>query len=125
MFLVGVMTRQRWLALLACCFLWACSGEEGPHILYEQDVQSLDNPFPDMRLVQDGRLLFRPQWYRPCMMDKALNGGMVRLLDGLADEARTLAGFGNMTPMLLLSSEPLDAASFDTFVARLQKTDSG
>jgi len=118
------MVRKIWGTAIVVALLTGC-GPEGAHILYEQDVQSLDNPLPDLRLRKDGVFMLRPQWYRPFMMDKALNARMARLLDGWADQARSLKGFGNLGTTLLRTSEPVTAESFENAVARLQKTDDG
>ena len=113
---------RRLLTWLLAGVLVACGSAEGPHLLWEKDFQSLDNPFPDLRLVQNGTTHLRPQWYRPFMMDKALNGRMVRLLDAWSDEMREVAGLGNLNLTLLRTSEPIDVKSFEGAVFRLRKS---
>jgi hypothetical protein len=121
------MKRHALFARVSLVGLWMACGTvpEPAHLLYEQDAQSLDNPLPDLRLVQDGHFVPRPGWYRPFMMEKALNGRMVKMLEGWAEGARSVQGVGNLGPTLLRVSEPVDKASFVGKVLRLRRVGEG
>lgn len=100
-------------------------GEEPPHLLYSADPQSLENPFPEARLLRDGAMQFRPDWFRPFLLPKSLTPKMATFLGGYANAASSLDGFGNFGATLLRVSEPVDPTSVDGIAARLRKTDHG
>lgn len=112
--------------LCALALLVACSGPEPEHFLWSEDPHSLENPFPDARLLTAGGAELRADFYRPFLMPKALTGGTRRLFDRYITDGRTqLHGVGNFAPTLLLPSVPLDPASVPGHFARLRKTASG
>lgn len=103
----------------ACLALCAC-GPEGPHLLWSLDASSLDNPFPDARLLEGGGVRFRDGWYKPFLPAKAQSGRMRGFLDGHSRLAATeIFGVGNVGPTLLKGSEPFDPASLAGSFARL------
>jgi hypothetical protein len=99
---------------------------QAPHLLWSADPQSLDNPFPDQRLIADGALTLRPSWYQPFLAKKALTAKSKKFFEatGAALQAEVHT-FGNFGGTVLLPSEPIDPASLEGHVARLQKTASG
>lgn len=97
------------------------AGPEGPHLLWVDDAQSLENPFPDARIAG-----FRTDFYRPFMLPKAITGKTKTFFKAYATAAATeLTGFGNFGPVLLRTSVPVDPASLAGTVARLRKTATG
>lgn len=119
------MARYVSLGLLFCL---ACGrGPEPEHLLWSADAQSLDNPFPDVRLLTaSGGAELRADYYRPFLMKKAQTAKARTLFELYATNARTdVNGFGNFAPTLLRSSAPLDPASLPGHFARLRKTASG
>jgi hypothetical protein len=66
--------------LVPVLFLLACgpasTPAEPPHFLWSADAQSLDNPFPDERLLGTGAL--RPKWYQPFLPPKAITAKSAR-----------------------------------------------
>lgn len=92
-------------------------------MLWSQDAQSLDNPFPDPRFITDAGVQLRAGWYRPFLPRKALTTRLRALFDGAATQAAELAGFGNFGPVLLRTSEPVDPATLPGRFARLAKRD--
>lgn len=104
----------------------ACGGPEPEHFLWVADAQSLDNPFPDARLLTGTGAELRADYYRPFLMPKAITAGAKMLFARYATDARTeLHGFGNFSPTLLRTSAPVDPASLPGHFARLRKTASG
>jgi hypothetical protein len=99
---------------------------EAPHLLWSADAQSLDNPFPDQRLITNGALTLRKNWYQPFLANKALTAKSKKFFEatGAALEADVHA-FGTFGGTLVLPSAPLDPASLTGHVARLQMTASG
>jgi hypothetical protein len=115
------------LALLALA-LSACgspSQPEPPHLLYAADPKSLDNPFPDARLLTGQGLELSPDWYRPYLLPRALTPKMVELLNQYTVAARDLDGLGNFGTTLLRPSVPVDAASLKGVAARLVRSGDG
>ncbi len=99
---------------------------EPAHVLWEADAQSLDNPFPDARLLSASGAALRPDFYRPFMMAKAITGKTKTFFKTYTTSAATeVQGFGNFGPVLLRTSVPVDAASLPGSVARLRKTAAG
>ncbi|MBI3184226.1 MAG: hypothetical protein HYZ28_19000 [Myxococcales bacterium] len=120
------VNRLALLPPLAALALVACpEPKEPPHLLYSQDPHSLDNPFPDLRLVGEGGMAFRPDWYKPFLMPKAQTATFREFLRGYADTASQVKGVGNFGPTLLRSSEPVDPSSIAGTAARLLETDTG
>lgn len=109
------------LAVAAALLLCAC-GPEGPHLSWSDDVASLDNPFPDVRMLQSGGgARFRDGWYRPFLPAKAQSARMRAFLDAQGQRALDeVFGFGNVGPVLVRASAPLDKASLAGRFARLE-----
>lgn len=98
---------------------------EPPHLLYSTDVASLDNPFPDARLVGPG-FGARPGWYLPWLHPKAQTTKVTKLLDGWAQRsAAEVTAVGAFSPTLLRASVPFEPASVRGSVARLVKVGDG
>ncbi|MBX5482577.1 MAG: hypothetical protein IRZ16_12175 [Myxococcaceae bacterium] len=120
------MDRRCLPALAVALLAGACSPPvppppEPPHLLYSLDVASLDNPFPDARLLTaDGmRLDLRKDWYRPFLMKKAITAQVADLLDVYTRTAIELHGANNFGPTLLRPSVPVDRSSLAGHAARL------
>ena len=47
------------------------AGAEPPHLLWSADAQSLDNPFPDTRLITATGVALRADFYKPFMLPKS------------------------------------------------------
>lgn len=117
--------RSSLVLVLLCCGP-APQKVEPPHLLWENDAQSLDNPFPDVRLLDGRGAALRPDYYRPFMMQKALTAKMVEVFKGYAASAATqVHGFGNFGLTLLRTSVPVDPASLSGTAVRLKKTGTG
>jgi hypothetical protein len=102
------------------------AGVEGPHILWTADAQSLDNPFPDARLLTATGASLRTDFYKPFMLPKAITGKTKTFFATYKTAAETeVAGFGNFGPVLVRTSVPVDPASLPGLVARLKKTATG
>ncbi len=114
---------MRPLLVVLTAALTACGPPppEPPHVLWSDDVQSLDNPFPDARFVTDAGVQLRANWYRPFLPRTALTARLRALFDGATAQATELRGFGNFAPVLLRTSEPVDPASLPGHFARLEK----
>lgn len=112
------------LALLAACPAPPPKAEP-PHLLYEQDAASVDNPFPDLRFLTSDGFSMRADYFRPFMAPKALNGAMVHLLNDWAVRAAGIEGVGNFGITLLRTSEAVDPASLSGIASRLRVTDDG
>ena len=87
----------------------------GPHALWSEDPESLDNPFPDGRLASpDGGNGVRPRFWTPFLPASDETEGDP-LLDGyfgrLGQTFATVSGFGNYGGQLVRFSGPVDAAS--------------
>lgn len=111
--------------LLLAALVAACGPPppEPPHVLWSADSLSLDNPFPDPRFVTDAGVQLRPNWYRPFLPRTALTARLRGLFDGATAQATELTGFGNFAPVLLRTSEPVDATTLAGRFARLAKRD--
>ncbi|MHB8873705.1 MAG: alpha/beta hydrolase family protein [Myxococcaceae bacterium] len=99
--------------------------KEPPHLLYEQDAQSLDNPFPDLRLVSSRGFEVRPDWYKPFLMPKAATAKMREFFAAYGASAVQVKGVGNFGSTLLRVSEAVDPSTIGGTVARLRKTADG
>ncbi len=108
------------LALSACV-----PAPPPPHLLYDVDPQSLDNPFPDVRLLTDSGLSMRPDWYRPFLMQKAQTQRVREFLRAYGESAASIRGVGNFGPTLLRPSEPVEPSSVKGTVSRLVKVGDG
>ncbi|MBS1148417.1 MAG: Extracellular lipase, Pla/cef family [Myxococcaceae bacterium] len=101
-------------------------GVEPAHLSWSEDAQSLENPFPDTRLLTATGAALRADFYRPFMLPRAITGKAKTFFNGYVTAAATeLGGFGNFAPVLLRTSAPVDPASLPGSVARLRKTASG
>lgn len=105
----------------------ACSpAVEPPHLLWSADAQHLDNPFPDERLVTDGRLTLRPRWYQPFLPKAAVTAAATAYFKSVGAQAeREVSSVGAFGATLLLASEPLDATTVAGTAARLVRGDDG
>lgn len=98
-------------ALLAAVFaLAACGPEKGPSLLWSKDVQSLDNPYPDPRLLDAG-LGSRPHFYESFLPADALTTQSRGLFEGWSRKLNTVSGFGNFNAFAIRFSEPPAADS--------------
>lgn len=96
--------------------LGGCTGPEGPRALYTQDPSSLDNPFPDARLMRFGKGLdasVRPRFYEPFLPKVLLTRDVAKFFDGYSVGFAELRGFGNLAATLVRFSEELEAASLE------------
>ncbi len=111
------------LGLFCSVVLCSCAAPvtpESPHLLFSADAQSLDNPFPDARLVQNGTLKLRPRWYAPFLAQKAQTAKAKVLFDTTAEAMEhDVASFGNFSGVLLRASAALDPASVKGHLARV------
>ena len=118
---------MRRLSSLTLLLLCACPATpEPPHFLWSSDAQSLDNPFPDERLIVDGKAALRKGWYRPFFPEEKVtpkSNGYFSLVARQA--AAEVTSFGNFGATLIPASEKLDASSLHGHVARLVKDDNG
>lgn len=95
---------------------------EPPHFLWSADAQSLENPFPDQRLLVDGALTLRPKWYQPFLPPKAITAKSASYFNKIgAQGTRAVTSLSNFGGTLLRVSEPLDPDSVQGSVARLVK----
>jgi len=120
------------VSLRRCCFLslflLACGPApvEPPHFLWTADAQSLENPFPDERLLVDGALTLRPKWYQPFLPPKALTAKSAQYFNKVGAQAvRSVTSLSNFGGVLVRGSEPLDPDSLQGSVARLVKDGAG
>ncbi len=112
--------------LLVACAACGPSGPEGPHLLWSEDVKSLDNPFPDARFLEGGAAQFRAGWYEPFVAPSTLTPRFRRFFDGYSKAAATqVTGFGNFGQTLLRGSERLDRATLAGHVVRLKRSGAG
>jgi pimeloyl-ACP methyl ester carboxylesterase len=96
------------LALVGACEL---GPPEGPHALWSADAASTDNPFPDARLVVDGRVALRKGYFEPFLVDDAATFEAYELFEGYADRYAELEGFGAFAPFFVRLSARVDDAS--------------
>lgn len=130
---VYVARPMRRLVLSLSLVLCACPKEEDPpprpdppHFLWSADAQSLDNPFPDERLIVDGVARFRPRWYRPFLPASAVTTKSGTFFNEMARQASLYVhAFGNFGGTLIPASEALDETTVHGRVARLVKEDAG
>ncbi len=102
------------------------AGVEPAHLLWSADAQSLENPFPDTRLLTATGAALRPDFYKPFMLPKAITPKAKTFFKGYITSAATeVHGFGNFGITLIRTSQPVDPASLAGTVARLRKTASG
>jgi hypothetical protein len=113
---------RRALAVLALAFAACQPAVEPPHLAYEKDPLSTQNPFPDLRLQGSDGFHVRPDWYAPFLPAKAATRKMKDLLGGYANALITVEGVGNFGPTLIPASEKLDRGSLPGSVVRLVKT---
>ncbi len=111
--------------VLSLLLLGCAPAAEGPTLLYSADPQSLDNPFPDGRLVTGQGFTPRADWYRPFLPAKAQTGAMRSYLSTWAEDARELQGLGNFGPVLLRTSVPVDRATLPGAAVRLVREGDG
>jgi len=115
-------------ALLLLVVLASCAppGPEGPHLLWSEDPQSLDNPLPDQRLIVDGAAQLRKGWYEPFTAPSTLTPRFRHFFDGYAKVAPAqVSAFGNFGQTLLRGSEAVDPASLPGRFFRLRKVGEG
>lgn len=122
------MSLRRPLLVLAFV-LCACPGPaeqpEPPHLLYSKDVASLENPFPDLRLVDGEGFHARADWYKAYLPQTAIKAQTVSLLKSWSAAAIDAKGVGNLGLTLLKPSEPLEPASLAGVAARFHDDGSG
>lgn len=116
---------RRALALVALAAAACQPAVEPPHLQYSKDVSSLENPFPDVRLLSSGTFTVREGWYTPFLPPRAATRQMRALLAGYASALTTVEGVGNFGPTLLPASERLDRQSLAGTMVRLVRTESG
>jgi hypothetical protein len=118
------MRRLAVLLLLAACV--PPPAAEPPHFLWTADAQSLDNPFPDQRLLVDGALTLRPRWYQPFLPPKAVTAKSASFFNKVGGQAtRTITALHHVGGTLIRVSEPLDPDSIQGTVARLVREGDG
>lgn len=106
------------LAFIACTPPAVVPPVEPPHFLWSADAQSLDNPFPDERLLATGAL--RTRWYQPFLPEKAITTKSVGYFRKVgAQFSRDVTALGSFGATLLRPSVPLDPDSLSGTVARL------
>jgi hypothetical protein len=116
---------RRALAALVLVLAACQPAVEPPHLQYEKDALSIDNPFPDLRLMQSGAFTVRDNWYVPFLPARATTRQMKQLLGGYARALVTVEGVGNFGPTLLPVSTRVDRTSLAGTMARLVKTPGG
>lgn len=93
---------------------------EPPHFLWSADAQSLDNPFPDERLV--GASALRLKWYVPFLPEQALNTRSVAYFRKIgAQFSRDVTATGSFGATLLRPSVALDPDTISGTIARLHR----
>ncbi len=123
---------RRLILVVSLCFI-ACpqpteppEQPSPPHLLWSADAQSLQNPFPDERLIVDGVANFRVRWYQPFLPRSAITTQSGTYFNAMAMQAREqIHAFGHFGSTLMLASEPLDATTIHGKVARLVKEPGG
>ena len=94
--------------------------------MWTADAQSLENPFPDERLLVDGALTYRTRWFQPFLPRKAMTAKAISYFNKVGTQgARSITSLGNFGSTLLRVSEPLDPDSLTGSVARLVKDGEG
>jgi len=84
----------------------------GPHALWTADVQSLENPFPDDRLLDaNGFIQMRAAFHSPFIPDYAETLEADALADGYMPQLAKQKGWGTFASLLVLFSQLPDAAS--------------
>ena len=83
----------------------------GPHPLYSSDAGAPGNPFPDDRLVVNGQLQVRPNFWQDYLPTTSQTHQMATFQAGNAASLATVAGHGNAGFTLVRVSEALDPAS--------------
>ncbi len=97
---------------------------EPPHFLWSADPQSLENPFPDERLISNGTLVLRPKWYQPFLPPKAITAKSASYFNKVgAQSAREVTALGSFGSTLLRVSEALDPDTVQGSVVRLVRED--
>lgn len=124
---VVAVRRASLSAALVVLAVTACAPPvEPPHLLWSADAQSLDNPFPDERLVKDGRLTLRPRWYQPFLPRAAVTAAATTYFKSVGAQAeREVSSVGAFGATLLLANEPLDASTVAGIAARLVRGEDG
>lgn len=122
-----VLRRFVCLVLLA---LAACPAPpapvEPPHFLWTADAQSLDNPFPDERMISGGALTLRAKWYQPFLPEKAITPRAVGYFRKIgAQFSRDVTALGHFGGTLLRVSDALDPDTVQGSVARVVKEADG
>jgi hypothetical protein len=94
--------------------------------LWSADPRSLDNPFPDQRLITSAGLTLRPKWYQPFLAKSALTAQSAAFFTatGAAME-REVSTFGNFGGTVLRANAPVDPNSLAGHVVRVQNTATG
>jgi hypothetical protein len=99
--------------------------EEPPHFLWSDDAQSLENPFPDERLL--GKPL-RPRWFQPFLPPKAVTARSASYFNKVGTQfSQEVDATGSFGTTLLLASEALDPDSLIgcACVVRLVRANDG
>ncbi|MFO0594948.1 MAG: hypothetical protein U0228_06580 [Myxococcaceae bacterium] len=97
---------------------------EPPHFLWSADPTSVDNPFPDQRIVADTSQ--RPRWYQTFLPSKAVTARSAAYFNKVgAQFSREVEGTGAFGGTLLPASEALDPDTVQGSIARLKKNASG
>lgn len=99
---------------------------EPPHFLWSEDPQSLENPFPDERLIGTGGL--RPRWFQPFLPAKAVTARSASYFNKIgAQFAREVTATGSFGATLLPLSEALEPDSLINCncVVRMVRADDG
>ncbi len=98
---------------------------EPPHFLWTTDAQSLDNPFPDERLLTHGTLVLRPKWYLPFLPEKAVTPKAAAYFRKIGTQsASDVTSLGSFGATLLRVSEALDPDTVQGSVARLWRDET-
>lgn len=116
-----------WNVLCGCSLVLACTASPPPptpptgvHVLWSQDPQSLDNPWPDGRLQQaDGTPVMRARYWDPFVANAAATVESDALFSSYAQTLQTLDGFGAYAPWLLRVTAPVDLPSLTPQSIRL------
>ncbi len=97
-----------------------------PHALWSADAASVDNPFPDERLLDEaGHLALRPQYYAPFLPDGAQTHEAYALFDAYGEQLREVRGFGTFMPFYLRFSAPIDEGSIEDARFAVVRLDTG